>query len=70
MGINEILTQTISLKPEEKLQLIDELLLSLDIPTESVDKEIAIEAQDRLDAYNKGLIKSKPIEEVFAKYES
>lgn len=71
MSINEIINQTTTtLNPAEKLELIDALLQSLDIPTESIEEEIAIEAQSRSDAYKESLLKSKPIEEVFAKYEN
>jgi len=65
MSIKE---EVLTLKPIEKIQLIDELLLSLDIPSKELDDIWAKEVEKRIKAYNEGLIKSVPDSEVFSKY--
>ncbi|MFA5461856.1 MAG: addiction module protein [Sulfurimonas sp.] len=56
------------MKPLEKIQLIDKLLLSLNMPNQALEKEWQIEAEDRVRAHNQGQIKSVPMDEVFGKY--
>ena len=71
MSINEILYNDVMvLETMQKLELIDELLKSLDVPDKNIDELWAIESESRIEAYQNGLLKSRPIEEVFAKYES
>jgi len=65
MSVNE---EALTLNPIEKIQLIDELLLSLDEPSKEIDDVWAKEIEDRIEAYDKGLIKSVPASEVFSKY--
>lgn len=65
MSIKE---EVLTLKPIEKIQLIDELLLSLDIPTKEIDEIWAEEVEKRIKAYDDGLIKSVSSSEVFSKY--
>ncbi len=68
MSINELLEQAHLLKPLEKLQLIDELLLSLDEPDKELEKIWTEEAEKRLEAYEAGKIKAIDAKEVFQKY--
>ena len=68
MSINELLEQAHLLKPLEKLQLIDELLLSLDEPDKELEKIWTEEAEKRLVAYEAGKIKAIDAKEVFQKY--
>jgi len=65
MSIKE---EVLTLKPIEKIQLIDELLLSLDLPSKEIDEVWAKEVEKRIEAYTAGLIKSVPASEVFSKY--
>ena len=65
MSVNE---EALTLNPIEKIQLIDELLLSLDEPSKEIDEIWAKEIEDRIEAYDKGLINSVPVSEVFSKY--
>ena len=65
MSVNE---EALTLNPIEKIQLIDELLLSLDEPSKEIDDVWAKEIEARIEAYDKGLIKSIPASEVFSKY--
>ena len=60
--------QARKLSPVERLELVDDILASLDEPDPAIDRLWAKEAEDRLAAYRRGEIKSVPLEEVLAKY--
>lgn len=66
MSIKE---EALALEPLEKLQLIDELLLSLDKPDAEVDKLWNVEVEERIDAYDRGELKAVDVEDVFKKYD-
>lgn len=66
MSIRE---EVLALKPLEKLQLIDELLLSLDQPNCDIDEIWADEVEKRIDAYDRGEVKAIDAKDVFAKYD-
>ena len=63
-----IVEEALTLKPIERLHLVDEILLSLDVHTKEIDFLWAEEAEKRLQAYNKGEVKILSSQEVFAKY--
>ena len=65
---NELLKELLVLSPQEKASIIDELLKSLDKPDAEIDKLWKQESEARIDAYEKGQLKSVSIEEVFSKY--
>ncbi len=56
------------LSPAEHLELVDDILASLDEPDPNIDKLWVREAEDRLAAYRRGEIKAIPLEQVLAKY--
>ena len=56
------------LSPAERLELVDDLLASLDEPDPQMDRLWAKEAEERLAAYRRGEIKAVPLQEVLAKY--
>ena len=60
--------QARSLSPDERLELVDDLLASLDEGDAKIDALWAREAEDRLAAYRRGEIKAIPLQEVLAKY--
>ena len=60
--------QARSLSPDERLELVDDLLASLDEGDAKIDTLWAREAEDRLAAYRRGEIKAIPLQEVLAKY--
>ncbi len=60
--------QARNLSPKERLELIDDLLASLNESDPKLDALWAKEAKDRLSAYRRGEIKSVPLQEVLAKY--
>lgn len=65
---NNILKDALNLKPSQKAELIDRLLSTLDKPDREIDKLWAKEAEDRIDAYDRGKIKAVPLEKVLEKY--
>ena len=60
--------QARKLSPSERLQLVDDILASLDEPDPNIDRLWAKEAEERLAAYRSGEIKAIPLEQVLAKY--
>jgi putative addiction module component (TIGR02574 family) len=65
---NKILKEALTLKPAEKAKLIDKLLSSLDKPDPEIDKLWAEEAENRIDAYERGEIKAVALEKVLERY--
>ena len=63
-----IAAEALTLKPIERLHLVDELLLSLDVPTKEIDAIWEKEVEKRINAHNQGKIKTIPSDVVFAKY--
>ena len=60
--------QARNLSPDERMELVDDILASVDEPDPTVDRLWAKEAEDRLAAYRRGEIKAVPLQEVLAKY--
>jgi putative addiction module component (TIGR02574 family) len=59
-----------SLSPGDRLELVEQLLDSLDAPDSAIDKLWAAEAEDRLSAYRRGEIEAMSLADVLAKYTS
>lgn len=71
MSTTQILFQNaIALEQEDKLRLIDQLLLSMQPANREVDKRWAMEAESRIDAYDNHQIESVPVSEVLSKYKT
>jgi len=51
---NRILKEALNLKPAEKAELIDKLIYSLDKPDAEIDELWVKEAENRIDAYERG----------------
>ena len=59
-----ILESALALSPVERAELVEELLSSFDFPARAdVDSLWAREAEDRIDAYEKGELKTRPASE-------
>ena len=56
------------LSPAERLELVDQILGSLDETDPAIDKLWALEAEDRLAAYRRGEIRAIPLADVLSKY--
>jgi putative addiction module component (TIGR02574 family) len=65
---NEILKEALALEPAQKAELIDKLLSSLDKPDREIDELWAKEAESRIDAYERGQLKTVTLERVLEKY--
>ena len=65
---NEILKEAMALRPIEKAKLVDQLIAILNEPDRDIDKLWAEEAEDRIDAYDRGEIKAISLKEVLLKY--
>ena len=65
---NKILEKALNLTPTEKAELIDRLLASLDNPDKELDKLWSKEAEDRIEAYERGEIRALTLKEVLEKY--
>jgi len=62
----EVLEEALLLPPLERAELADRLLSSLDSPSgRSIDELWALEAEDRIDAFERGEIKAVSSREAF-----
>jgi putative addiction module component (TIGR02574 family) len=62
------LAEVLELPPVERAALIEQILSSFDFPSrEEVDSLWAKEVEDRIDAHDRGQIKTTPARKVFAK---
>jgi putative addiction module component (TIGR02574 family) len=62
----QILKDALALPPQERAELVERLLVSFQLaPDPNLDELWVREAEERLDAYNRGEIKAVPAEEVF-----
>ena len=64
-----LLEQALDLCASERVRLVEKLLLSLDMPNESIDKIWAREADARIAAYEAGDMNAVPASKVFSKYQ-
>jgi len=66
--IDSVLQQALELPPIERARLIEEILESFEFShKEKINAKWAVEAESRVEAYEKGLITARPIHEVFEK---
>ena len=63
-----ILNQALKLSASERVDVVEKLLSSLDIPDTNIDTIWAKEADARIDAYDKGNIEAVSAAKVFEKY--
>jgi putative addiction module component (TIGR02574 family) len=62
----EVLADALTLPPVERAELVEEILSSFDFPARrEIDALWAREAEDRLDAYERGELKTSSAEAVF-----
>jgi len=61
-----ILRDALELPPVERAELVEELLSSFDFPArQEVDALWAKESEDRIEAYERGEVESRPVSQVF-----
>ena len=62
----QILKEALALAPQERAELVEQLLATFQSPPDAdLDELWAREAEERLDAYDRGELKAVPAEEVF-----
>jgi len=61
--------QAVKLPPEQRMEVVERILDSLDEPDAALDALWAREAEDRLAAYRRGEVKAVALSEVVAKYQ-
>ena len=66
--INHILEEAMELSPAERAELVTSLLSTLDEPDAGIDKLWQKEVDERVDAYERGEIKAKSLQDALAKY--
>ena len=64
-----LLKDALSLEAPKRVELVDELLACLDQPDQVIDALWAEEAESRIDAYDRGEMKSVSVHEVMARYD-
>ena len=66
----QILRDALGLSPEDRAEIVERLLASFQTPPDPLLDELwAREAEDRLDAYDRGELGAVPAEDVFARIE-
>jgi putative addiction module component (TIGR02574 family) len=61
--------QAVKLPPEQRMEVVERILASLDEPDVALDALWAKEADERLLAYRRGEIKAVALSDVIAKYQ-
>jgi putative addiction module component (TIGR02574 family) len=65
-----ILAEALELPPVERAELVESLLSSFEFKSrKAIDAEWAQEAEDRIDAFDRGAMAAIPVEDVFAEIE-
>jgi hypothetical protein len=67
--VEEIFLDVSPLKSLDKLQLVEKILTSLNPIDEKIEAIWENEVEDRLEAYDKGLLSTVSAKDVFAKYQ-
>ena len=66
----QILAEALKLPPVERAELVEDLLSSFEFQSRTaVDALWAVEAEDRIDAFERGEMSTIPAKEVFAEIE-
>ncbi|HHD75722.1 MAG TPA: addiction module protein [Campylobacterales bacterium] len=66
MSLNEIITEALTLKPQERYLIIENLVQSLNQPNPEIDKLWIEESMKRVEAIKKGTLKTVSYEDVFS----
>ncbi len=67
--VEEIFLDVSPLQSLDKLQLVDKILISLNPIDKDIETIWAKEVEERLEAYDKGLLSTVSSKDVFAKYQ-
>ena len=67
---HEVLAQALKLSPLEKAELVERILDTFVLPDrKEIDERSAAEAEDRIDAYDRGEVAARSVMDVFARIE-
>ncbi len=66
----DVLKEAITLPPAERAKVVEEILSGLDEPDHAMDELWIGEAEDRLDAYDRGEFKAISLSDILEKYGS
>jgi len=66
MSINEIINEALTLKPQERYMIIENLVKSLNQPNTEIDKLWIEESKKRVEAIKNGSLKTVSYGDVFA----
>ena len=66
--VEDIFLDVSPLKSLDKLQLVEKILMSLNPIDKKIETIWAKEVEDRLEAYDKGLLSTVSAKDVFSKY--
>jgi putative addiction module component (TIGR02574 family) len=69
MSTDQILKEAMALSPEERADLVDKLLATLDVTSTEqaeIDRAWGEEADRRMEAYRRGEVSAEPVEDVIA----
>jgi putative addiction module component (TIGR02574 family) len=69
LAAETLCAQVVQLPPEERMQVVERILDSLDEPDASLDALWTKEADNRLTAYRRGEVRAITLAEVIAKYQ-
>jgi len=68
--VHEVLAQALKLSPLEKAELVERILDTFVLPDrKAIDERWAAEAEDRIDAYERGAVVVRSVTDVFARIE-
>ena len=65
MSLNEIINESLTLKPKERYKIIENLIQSLNQPNSEIDRLWIEESTKRLQALKSGTLKTVSYENVF-----
>jgi putative addiction module component (TIGR02574 family) len=65
---NKILNEVLKMSPADRVEIVDQLLKSLDKPDEKIDALWKEEAENRIDAYEAGNTQTVSVQEMLEKY--
>jgi putative addiction module component (TIGR02574 family) len=66
----QILKEALMLPPLNRVALAEKILASVEQPEPAISELWAMEAENRIDAYNAGEMGAVPLEQVFKKYQT
>lgn len=68
-SVEELAKKAIVLNPQERVQLVEAILHSLDKPDPEIEKKWIAESEARYDAFKRGELQAEEWDEIRKKYE-